>query len=256
MAIICRDRKLLFIMVPSTGCSSIGEILIPRFGGEYLPKKDVYQNGQRILESKHNSIKELVTFEAISPIELPIYFKFATVRNPFDRLASEYQKALQDDLIDKRIYWERTKLPVNASPEEQTYLQELEKKLKQQREQVKKVGFETWLEHRIGAHKKVSFLDKTRFYLKSLSDPYHMPKAYSPLIGGVDEVIRFEHLEEDFNALLKRLGLIKRHEHIAIPNVNPTTGKKPYQEYYSQEARKLVEKHLARELAVFGYKFD
>jgi Sulfotransferase family len=257
MAIICRDSKLLFIMIPGTGCSSVGSILTKRFGGEFIPQTDIYKQDKKILDCKHNSIKELVEFNLIGRAELSLYLKFATVRNPFDSLATDYQRSITDKWIETSIYWQKQNLSSDANNEEKRYLQELEKQLMRKKERVKNMGFEAWLEHRLGLHKKKSSLvTKLRKCVKLFIDPYHMPRVYSPLLSGVDEVIRFEHLEEDFNNLLKKAGIIKRDEWIAIPNVNPTPEKRHYKEYYTEKARKLVENNLTRELATFGYRFE
>ncbi len=74
-----------------------------------------------------------------------------------------------------------------------------------------------------------------------------------PLIDGVDRVIRYEYLEEDFNQILSQVGV---DEYIPIPHTNKTPGKKSYQAQYSPEARSIVERELAKELATFGYTFE
>ncbi len=76
------------------------------------------------------------------------------------------------------------------------------------------------------------------------------------MIGGVDEVIRYEHLETDFNNILKKAGIISYYDNIYIPQTNPTLGKKNYQEYYTIKARKIVEEYYERELIAFGYTFE
>lgn len=87
MAIICRDLKLLYIMVGGTGCYSVGSVLMERFGGTLLPACPLAG-----IDQKHNSIKQLVEHNLVSPKELKSYFKVANARNPFDRVATQYAR--------------------------------------------------------------------------------------------------------------------------------------------------------------------
>ena len=256
MALICRERKLLFIMVPGTGCSSIGKFLKEQFGGEFIPQERLCKDGKRMVDPKHNSIRELVKYGYLSRVELQLYLKFATIRNPFDRLATTYQRLI-GGWTDNWLKREEAKLDYNISKDEKIYIQQLTKTKRQTIEWAKRIGFEKWLEYQLGLHKKNKFDVATRIKekVKSLIIPYYFPRVY-PLISGVDEVIRYEHLEEDFNTLIKNAGIIGRHDWVSIPNTNPTPGKKTYQEYFTPEARALVEKYWGKELAVFGYSFD
>ena len=261
MATICYNHKLLFIMVPGTGCSSVGKVLREKFGGDYIPKEDIYENNSRILGKKHNKISDLVKFNLMNRLELAIYLKFGTVRNPFDSFATEYQRTISDQWIDKQIRGQGKMLAPNSKKQGLLFLQKLETRLKRRKEQVQNIGFEAWLEGRIGLHSRKSYLLKS---LKSFFIYYpnyvplinSIPSIYSPLLHGVDKVIRFEYLETDFNLLLKEAGIIKRNEWVSIPKTNPTPNKKAYQEYYTKRSRALVEKHFARELATFDYKFE
>ena len=38
MAIICRDHRLLFVMVPGTGCSVVGKALQEELDGTFFPE--------------------------------------------------------------------------------------------------------------------------------------------------------------------------------------------------------------------------
>ena len=91
MAIICRDHKLLFIMVPASGCTALGDVLQKRLGGEWFPSEDLIKNNYKI-PHKHTSIQELLEYNLMTKRELSKYLKFATVRNPFDRWVTLYQR--------------------------------------------------------------------------------------------------------------------------------------------------------------------
>ncbi|ACB53898.1 unknown [Crocosphaera subtropica ATCC 51142] len=257
MATICRDYKLLFIMVPGTGCSSVGQVLIEKFGGEFIPKEHLYKNNKKILGRKHNKLRDLVQFNLISRFEIAIYLKFGTVRNPFDSFATQYARNISDKWIEKEMSWKSEDILFNSKEQKQLFVEKLRAKLQERKEKLLNIGFETWLEQRIYAYLKKDTLSSPLLKpLKSfIYSENYVPSIYSPLLRGVDKVMRFEHLEEDFNKILKEGGIIQHNEWVIIPHTNPTKDKKPYQEYYTKKARKLVEKNFARELAVFDYKF-
>lgn len=258
MAIICRDYKLLFIQVPATGCSSVSEVLIEKLGGEKLPQKDIMLAGKyKLVGEKHNTLQQLVGFNLISQQELKSYLTFGTVRNPFDRFASAYQRYIgswweqviqsDDDLDDP------TNRSGKAYPEK--YVKHVEKQIQLARQE----GFEKWLSRKIllpqRLDRRVKFGFKHWFRKQSLlltKNSLKMNIAY-PFIEGVDQVIRYERLEPDFNQILSQAGVA---EYIPIPHTNKTPGKKSYQTQYSPKARAIVEQELAKELATFEYTFD
>ncbi|MDJ0597429.1 MAG: sulfotransferase family 2 domain-containing protein [Crocosphaera sp.] len=261
MATICRDHKLLFIMVPGTGCSAIGKVLQEQFRGEWIPKEDIYENNSLKLSKKHNSIRDLVKFNLISRRELPLYLKFGTVRNPFDAFTTAYQRAISDEWINQQITV-RTQLLAEENKEAgKIFLTQLEKKLRNKQQKTIKMGFEGWIENYIYLYKKKENANALKKFKNSLKENFayctdYIPPIYSSLLRGIDKVIRFEYLEADFNKLLKEVGIINYNEWISIPINNPTKGKKAYQEYYTKRTRSLVEKHLVKELAIFDYKFE
>ncbi len=259
MATICREHKLLFIMVPGTGCSSIGKVLTDKFGGEFIPKKSLYENNQKTLPYKHNTIRQLVKCGYLSRVELSIYLKFATVRNPFDLLTTEYQRLI-GGWAERLIKVEESKLKQNISEDQRIYTEKLTKYKRKEIKRIKTMSFEEWLEEyfQSGVYKKKSGWDGLKYQIKNKVKSFvisnYYPNTY-PLIGGVDNVIRYEFLEEDFNMILKKSGIIRPNEWVAVPKTNPTKGKDNYRDYYTPTARKLVEKNLEQELKVFGYSF-
>ncbi len=249
MAIICRKYKLLFIMVGGTGSTSLGNLLRNKFEGEWLPEENIFLDNKKLLDRKHNTIRELLKFNCISKQELKSYLKFATVRNPFDRYATEYERLVgtwMESMVEKK----RIAKSDNKVPE--AYLQKYSRKKKAEIKQARNIGFEKWLLQKLT---KRSFKTKVMDWLKSRVDKLYMPLAY-PMISCVDEIIRYEHLEKDFNSLLLQANIITADEWISIPHGNKTPDKKPYQEYYTLKARELMETVFAKELAFFGYSFD
>src|SRR5690606_23489876 len=94
MAIICRDHRLLFIMVPGTGCSVVGNLLIEEFGGEWIPSSNIIVDNRIAVQRKHSRLPELIRTGLLTPEEVEEYLVFATVRNPFDRLVTYYQRLI------------------------------------------------------------------------------------------------------------------------------------------------------------------
>ena len=256
MAIICRDYKLLFIQVPATGCSSISEVLLEKFGGEKLPEEDIMLAGRyKLIGEKHNLLQQLLGFKLISEAELKTYLTFSTIRNPFDRFASAYQR-YTSSWWELMIQSDDPNCPANrvGATYRQRYVKHVQQKIQRARDQ----GFETWLERKLSSP---SFQRQLKFGFKRWcrkqplfpSPKYRKMNIAYPLIDSVDYLMRYEHLEADFNQILDRVGI---EEFVSLPHTNKTPGKKSYREQYTPAARAVVERELAEELAMFGYAFD
>jgi len=70
-------------------------------------------------------------------------------------------------------------------------------------------------------------------------------------LRGAHVVMRFEHLQGDFDDVLARLGLPPH----PIPTWNVTEAKGDYREYYDDATRALVSHVFAPDLTRFGYSF-
>lgn len=67
----------------------------------------------------------------------------------------------------------------------------------------------------------------------------------------VDFIGKFENLHVDFNHVLKTVGREPR----PLPHHNKTPHR-PYQEYYSPRTRAIIEEAYAKDIATFGYRFE
>lgn len=252
MAIICREHKLLFIMVPGTGCSVVGRVLRQELGGEWLPEQPLRRNGRTVLQRKHNTLVDIMDNGLLSEEERSDYLVFATVRNPFDRWVTYYQRYAGDwideysGFAERQIERDRDRFELSE--------EEYERRLKsrdrdmqrhtKRRRIIRRIGFNNWM--------KASLL---RWYWSGTKEGEVSPleKYAFPMLDGVDVVMRQEQLEAGLNEILKIGGTGRS---IELPRKNLTAGKKPYTEYWSHSTRWLAESLMGDEMKAFGYDFD
>ena len=65
----------------------------------------------------------------------------------------------------------------------------------------------------------------------------------------VDEIVRFENLEREFNNVLKRLG-----EKATLQHLNKSN-RGNYRDYYDEEAIEIVHKWFEQDIERFEYQF-
>jgi hypothetical protein len=227
MAIICRTVGLLFIMVPRTGCSAIGRALISELDGAWLPESDILSpDGSLIVGKKHCTPSQIIEHGILSDAEMDSLFKVTCVRNPFDSLVSLYTKRrdFPTDRLNNPSFW------MHRAPEA---LREVER--------CRSHTFAQWIRRKYMVRSLLAALGVRR---RGMFDQFTQ---------GVDFVMRFDNLQEDFDEALRRVGAPKK---ITIPRVNQTLGRDPkYRSYYSTGSRKIVERGFRRDLDRYGFKF-
>jgi hypothetical protein len=67
----------------------------------------------------------------------------------------------------------------------------------------------------------------------------------------VDDLIRFETLQSDFDRVCDRIGRPR----FALRHLNYSQREPGYRHYFDRQTRRLVEAHFAEDLEVFGYRF-
>lgn len=219
MAIICRDRRLLFILAPHTASSAVGSLLRERLGGEWLPSAEIRDgNGRILVRRKHSTVAELMDNGLMSAEERSRVVAFTAVRNPFDVLVSLYLKhAVKDQaLLDRPGSWVHRRKGKLASLEF-----------------AREHSFEEWIERQV-------------------SRPPGRPLAEHQ--DGVDVVLRYERLQEDLDAFLTKHGITERSE-IPQRNVTEARGTRHYREFYGPRTRDLVARAYRGPLERFGYTF-
>jgi hypothetical protein len=227
MAIICREYNLLFIMVPRTACTAVGELLLNHYGGEFLPAEDILDShGVIAVQKKHSSLQELMQHRLVTPKEANSLLKLAAVRNPFDSLVSLYfkQRFKYEPLLHDATSW------VNRSPRYAKYMNYAQKH-----------SFNQWVF-------KVCY----RKVIKSLLG---FGSSMSPeYTRGMDTILRYESLEEDLRDAFARAGIPWKAD---LPRVNETTERRnrEYRSFYSRLSAIAVNCAFAEDLKAYGYTF-
>ena len=185
---------------------------IPKCAGTWIAK-NLFGN----LGASHLSIPEYQL--AFSKKEFDSYFKFAFVRNPWDRLVSAYYFLKSGGKSSKDRSWALKNLD--------------------------RIGFQDFILNIERQKKKLSYLHFIHQY-KFLCEP---GKSH-PL---VDYLGFYERLEEDYSFIAKKLKIDR--EPLEVLNV--TRGrKKDYREYYSEETKRIVFQIYQKDIELFGYDFD
>jgi len=228
MAIHCPKYRLLFIQAPRTGCTAIETLLLERFGGESLPAENILDpDGFIRLQRKHCSIRQLLAEGLIPPSYAEQFTTLTTVRNPYDSLVSLYVKkrdTYQDLLTD----------PASWVHKVRGFVEDIEF--------CRTHSFEEWLTNRYAVGRIERLLGRGH---RSL---------YGRYTDGVEVVMRFERLQQDFEAVMRRLGV---DGDVTIPSINPTRKRAAsYQGYYTPAARQIVEYVFKPELEQYGYSFE
>jgi chondroitin 4-sulfotransferase 11 len=198
--------RCIFIHIPKTGGKSVQRF----FGTNWQDHKDISRYA-----------------EELTPQTFTSYYKFAIVRNPWDRLVSDYN-------------YQKMKKGSQASHG-----------LLIHDERGNKRSFSKWLE----AVLSDPFCCEPTEWGARVSQGIHRwsPQVDWICISGkiaVDRVLRMENLQEGFAELRCALGLPSRE----MPCRN-WRWHRHYSYYYNESTRRLVEKYYAKDIETFGYRF-
>lgn len=199
--------KFIFIHIPKTAGETIYDIL------ETPPKAYQwdFRYDKKILD-KHETITESITLHQINNN----YFKFAFVRNPWDRMVSLWA------YCKKR----------NIKP-------------------VADTDFKECIVNLEGLFCKVPqrYYSNSQRKINLLYPQYHF---ISDWYGNniLDFIGRFENLQEDFNTICDKIGISQQQ----LPYKNKSKHKH-YTEYYDDETKQIVAEKYAKDIEYFGYEF-
>lgn len=214
------DRyQAIFVHIPKCGGSSVEKALGvfgARNDGDLAPAPKILFGVERRRALQHLTLREIrarlpkVTFDA--------YFKFSFVRNPFDRLVSEYHWRISERMIDASMSFKefvrREVVPFKPTG-----------------------GIARWLD------------DRRRVVLEDHFLPQHVFVCDEAGRIAVDRLGRMESFEKDFKDICLALKVEAR-----LPAVN-RTAHRPYREHYDDQTRGWAERVYEKDLEIFHYAF-
>ena len=230
--LISRDKKLLFIHIQKTAGSSLARLLRSQASDT---RPFLGQHDHALWAKKHLAC------------EWEEYFKFAFVRNPWDRLVSWYQMIRQDGKLlpwYKRLPYEMIRKNEKVFPACQRFLQRKHYKPLWQYVLRNSTTFEEFL---FNCTDIIEDVDGKRSTMFNQLD--YITDENGEII--VDFVGKYENLSCDISTVLKALRLENR----PLPHVNKSQHKH-YSEYYTEETKDLVAERYSRDINLFGYKFE
>ena len=220
MAIISDKYKLLFIMNPRTGCTALGTLMLEQMDARFIPEADIKDdNGKIVYQKKHTTLPELKKLGLVDDEMLRDYTVFTTVRNPFDSLLS---------------LWTKKKFKYTSLRDDPESFVNTLPGYREDMEFIENHSFSEWLEHFFEGKKR--------------------PTVNRKHAEGVDRLLRFETLQQDFERLLEECT--PSGETFVIPVVNETDNRdKDYKGAYDDKSRRYIEEKFAGDLRDYGYAF-
>ena len=228
MAVICREHRLLFIATPHTGSTAISDLLLRDLGGEWIPREELTAPDGTLVKRKHSTLQQLLKGGVITPEERSQLFAFAAVRNPFDTLVSTYVRNREHNQ------------PLRDRPD--SFIHDRKRK-REDLDYCLDHTFEEWIDHSFSPRLVDRLLGRGA-----------KVRRKAPYQEGVDFVLRYEHLQEDFDEALRRAGVAGRY---VIPSKNVTTERtdRDYRTWYTPRTKAIVEQVFGEQLQRFGYTY-
>ena len=230
---ISHTENIIFIHIPKTGGGSI-EKSLGIFGednnGSLNPNLNI------LYGKKNNRLLQHLTISEIKEIknkEYKKYKKITFVRNPFDKLLSEYFWRIQlygKNKIDFKYFLMEEVIP-------------------------RKNKINTYVKNFYKDEKIISSLD------------IHYMEQYKFLINNnnldVDSIGKFEDFESDFKKLFNKKSLnykvnkskVDYFYYLSKKFFPKFIKKRLYRKFYDSESRNLVEKEYKKDLDLFNYNF-
>jgi hypothetical protein len=223
MAVISHKYKFIYALAPRTASTATADHLIKKLAAEWIPNDNLLDEGEKIkVDKKHCTFSELIEYNILQKHIIKKYLTFVTVRNPFESLYSAWYKK-------KYTY-------TNLLKDENSFIYKKPDFLRDML-YIKDHSFSDWI---IENYEKLAYDSVER----------HINGTY---LNYSNRVLRFEYLNEDFKTMIQDYNLPYPGE---IPIINKTEGKPSnYREFYTAEARDIIEKTYSLDLEKFSYIF-
>lgn len=252
--IISHSHKYILIKSLKTAGTSIEAALSGNCGGSdvVVPINDYAYNRDETGQFVHRGMNadelyrkigqhaDAPTIKAREPAEVwDGYFKFSIARNPWDRALSYFfwDKRNDPGMKPRKRLWHYLGAPFDDFSHVRSLFTEFIK-TRTLRDDTNFHVTDSGHRYRVPAE---GFLENNdRFY--SIDD-----------MLCVDFVIRYEHLEEDYDEVCRRVGIPVT----GLPHLKTGIRKqrRPYADYYTDETREIVAGLHANDLRFFGYRF-
>ena len=226
--IVSDDRKFIYFVIQKVACSSIKTALLPLFDvstNGYKTTRSDGTTGLKIHKLFDASGYQIRRTELIAGLQSQYenYFKFAFVRNPWDRLVSCYSQKLNPN-------GPGLKLPVENDVELYPGMSFAE------------------------------FVEAVHTIPDAEANP-HFQSQYNVICGPgedrrilADFVGRFENLTADFDVVAKQIG---GSQTLELPHVLRSRSRqdRPYTQFYDSRLRDLVHERYQDDIEIFGYSY-
>jgi len=218
-------QNIVFVHIPRTGGTSIS---------------DWFKHN-----CKSNNLKIWFDHPTIEDIKkrIEIDFSFTVVRNPWDRILSNYFHILSVISMAPRLIDTEFLFLDNYKKQKTLNIQQLMIEINSGYFTNPQLTFEQYINDYhflthppgIAGTKNISLFVSQLYWIKNINQ--------------IDYIIKYENLEEEFK-VIQDIFDIKN----LLPKINTTTHK-IYQEYYNDNTRNIISKIFEEEIDIFKYKF-
>lgn len=225
---VCHEKKLIMIHIPKNAGTSVGIGLGMNYGGGHLTALELKNNGYPHWEGEHSEDK----LKQVYIDDWDSYFKFAIVRNPFDRVVSNYEFIKSENSFWHMINPDGSKPVWNESicPPKDIHPEYEKTSCKSFKEVVKEIPRR--MENSYGWREQWPFiLDENGNNM-------------------MDYICRYENIDDYIHGLCSHLDI----KYSKLLTLNKSH-RRDYKEYYDDETIEIVSNIYKKDLDIFNYEF-